>query len=77
MTDENEEYKVPDRIGGLEALNELREVCAGREWRFVEVDVTFEVSPVADVDAVSLTVLLGISSAPGTGHGSDVSLYDR
>lgn len=42
LNDENGEYKVPDRIGGLEALDELRLVCPGREWRFIEVDVTFE-----------------------------------
>lgn len=44
LNDENGEYMVPDRIGGLEALEELRQVCVGRDWRFIEVDVTFEVS---------------------------------
>jgi hypothetical protein len=40
---ENGEYAVPDRIGGREALDELKRTCE-REWRFVEVDVPFDVS---------------------------------
>jgi hypothetical protein len=40
---ENGEYAVPDRIGGREALEELKRTCE-REWRFVEVDVPFDVS---------------------------------
>nr|XP_031863485.1 uncharacterized protein CI109_000735 [Kwoniella shandongensis]KAA5530557.1 hypothetical protein CI109_000735 [Kwoniella shandongensis] len=35
-------YNVPDRISGFDALAELREVCPGREWRFVEVDVPYD-----------------------------------
>ncbi|RSH81467.1 hypothetical protein EHS25_006824 [Saitozyma podzolica] len=38
---ENGEYAVPDRIGGREALDELKRTCE-REWRFVEVDVPFD-----------------------------------
>ena len=37
-----EDYLVPDRISGLEATNELRSCCPGREWRFIEVNVTYE-----------------------------------
>lgn len=40
---ENGEYAVPDRIGGREAIEELKRTCE-REWRFVEVDVPFDVS---------------------------------
>ncbi|ODN76195.1 hypothetical protein L202_06116 [Cryptococcus amylolentus CBS 6039] len=35
-------YKVPDRISGLEAWEELRQVCPGRDWRFVEVNVPYD-----------------------------------
>jgi hypothetical protein len=38
------EYDTPDRLSGYEALAELRAACEGREWRFVEVNVTYEVS---------------------------------
>lgn len=38
------EYDTPDRLSGYEALEELRMSCPGREWRFVEVNVTYEVS---------------------------------
>ncbi|KAG8961396.1 hypothetical protein FRC03_005408 [Tulasnella sp. 419] len=37
-------YDVPDRLSGLEELEELRVVCPGRVWRFVEIDVTYEES---------------------------------
>ncbi|WVQ93551.1 hypothetical protein IAU59_000626 [Kwoniella sp. CBS 9459] len=35
-------YDVPDRLSGRDAVAELSEVCVGREWRFVEVNVPFE-----------------------------------
>lgn len=38
------EYDTPDRLSGYEALTELGKACEGREWRFVEVNVTYEVS---------------------------------
>lgn len=40
---ERDVYVVPDRLSGLEAAEELRSVCKGREWRFVEVNVPYEV----------------------------------
>lgn len=40
---ERDVYVVPDRLSGLEAVEELRNVCKGREWRFVEVNVPYEV----------------------------------
>jgi len=36
-------YLVPDRIGGLEELEELQKVCPGRIWNFVGCNV-----PVSD-----------------------------
>ncbi|KIR39870.1 cytoplasmic protein [Cryptococcus deuterogattii 99/473] len=39
---EGDVYVVPDRLSGLEAAEELRSVCKGREWRFVEVNVPYE-----------------------------------
>ncbi|OCF41643.1 cytoplasmic protein [Kwoniella heveanensis CBS 569] len=35
-------YDVPDRLSGRDAVAELRQVCVGREWRFVEVNVPYE-----------------------------------
>ncbi len=37
-------YDVPDRLTGREAVDELARLQPEREWRFVEVDVTYEVS---------------------------------
>ncbi|KAF9036442.1 hypothetical protein BDZ89DRAFT_1157526 [Hymenopellis radicata] len=37
-------YLVPDRKTGLEQLEELRALCPGRTWNFVEVNVPFEES---------------------------------
>lgn len=37
-------YDVPDRLTAREAVEELMRVCPGREWRLVEVDITYEVS---------------------------------
>ncbi|CAL1696562.1 unnamed protein product [Somion occarium] len=36
-------YTVPDRLTGLQELEELRELCPGRIWNFVEVNVPYEV----------------------------------
>lgn len=33
-------YMVPDRLSGLEELEELRRVCPGRTWNFVRPQVT-------------------------------------
>ncbi|KAF8140062.1 asparagine synthase-domain-containing protein [Boletus edulis] len=35
-------YMVPDRITGLQEVEELRRLCPGRVWNFVEVDVPYE-----------------------------------
>jgi hypothetical protein len=37
-------YDVPDRLTGREAVDELVRLNPEREWRFVEVDVTYKVS---------------------------------
>lgn len=35
-------YMVPDRLTGLQELEELRQLCPQRVWNFVEVNVPFE-----------------------------------
>ncbi|KAF8587363.1 hypothetical protein K439DRAFT_1407774 [Ramaria rubella] len=37
----NNIYDVPDRLSGLEELEELRQLCPGRQWNFVEVDIDY------------------------------------
>jgi len=34
-------YLVPDRSSGLSELEELRKLCPGRKWNFVEIDVPY------------------------------------
>ncbi|CAH1163744.1 unnamed protein product [Phaedon cochleariae] len=36
---EYQHYKTPDRQTGLETLEELRQLCPEREWRFFEIDI--------------------------------------
>ncbi|PPQ85730.1 hypothetical protein CVT25_003108 [Psilocybe cyanescens] len=35
-------YLVPDRVTGIQEVEELRQLCPGRTWNFVEVNVPFE-----------------------------------
>jgi len=35
------DYLVPDRSAGLYELEELRSLCPGRQWNFVEIDVPY------------------------------------
>lgn len=37
-------YDVPDRLTGRETVAELRRIHPEREWRFVEIDVEYQVS---------------------------------
>ncbi|TFK76894.1 hypothetical protein BDN72DRAFT_884541 [Pluteus cervinus] len=37
-------YMVPDRVSGLQELEELRRLCPDRTWNFVEVNVPYEES---------------------------------
>ncbi|KAF8078403.1 asparagine synthase-domain-containing protein [Lyophyllum atratum] len=37
-------YAVPDRVTGLQEVEELRRLCPGRVWNFVEVNVPYEES---------------------------------
>lgn len=37
-------YDVPDRLTGRETVAELRRIHSNREWRFVEIDVEYQVS---------------------------------
>ena len=36
-------YDVPDRLTGRESLEVLRQLHPERNWRFVEIDITYEV----------------------------------
>lgn len=36
-------YDVPDRVTGRETVAELRRIHPEREWRFVEIDVEYQV----------------------------------
>ncbi|KZT58497.1 hypothetical protein CALCODRAFT_494755 [Calocera cornea HHB12733] len=37
-----DKYAVPDRVTGLDAVQELRAVCPGRRWNFVAVNVPYD-----------------------------------
>ncbi|PCH33476.1 hypothetical protein WOLCODRAFT_160094 [Wolfiporia cocos MD-104 SS10] len=43
----NVSYDVPDRLTGLQEVEELRRLCPGRKWNFVEINVPFEESQCA------------------------------
>ncbi|KAF8746256.1 hypothetical protein AX14_000054 [Amanita brunnescens Koide BX004] len=40
-------YLVPDRVTGLQELEELRRICPGRQWNFVEINVPYSESQAA------------------------------
>ncbi|KAK2461753.1 hypothetical protein APHAL10511_006216 [Amanita phalloides] len=40
-------YLVPDRVTGLQELEELRRVCPGRQWNFVEINIPYQESQTA------------------------------
>ncbi|KIJ45484.1 hypothetical protein M422DRAFT_250803 [Sphaerobolus stellatus SS14] len=42
--DNDKTYNVPDRLGGLDELEELRKLCPNRRWNFVEVNIAYEES---------------------------------
>lgn len=46
-TSEKVPYLVPDRVTGLKELEELRRVCPGRVWNFVEINVPYAESQAA------------------------------
>jgi hypothetical protein len=48
-------YDVPDRLTGRETVAELRKIHPEREWRFVEIDVEYQVS--FHRDTLNLTVI--------------------
>lgn len=37
-------FDVPDRLTGLQELEELRRLCPNRTWNFLEINVPFEES---------------------------------
>ncbi|KAK1229384.1 hypothetical protein PQX77_007561 [Marasmius sp. AFHP31] len=40
-------YNVPDRLTGLQEVEELRQLCPGRTWNFVEINVPYDESQAA------------------------------
>ncbi|KAJ8084263.1 hypothetical protein PM082_003031 [Marasmius tenuissimus] len=40
-------YNVPDRLTGFQEVEELRRLCPGRKWNFVEINVPYEESQAA------------------------------
>ncbi|KAG1783721.1 asparagine synthase-domain-containing protein [Suillus placidus] len=44
---EHTSYMVPDRVTGLQEVEEFKRICPGRIWNFVEVDVPYEESQAA------------------------------
>ncbi|KAG1867838.1 asparagine synthase-domain-containing protein [Suillus subalutaceus] len=44
---ESTSYMVPDRVTGLQEVEEFKRICPGRTWNFVEVDVPYEESQAA------------------------------
>lgn len=48
-----EEYKTPDRITGLQTLQELKKLCPTRRWNFVEVNVTTEELDITRSEVIS------------------------
>ncbi|TFK40956.1 asparagine synthase-domain-containing protein [Crucibulum laeve] len=51
-------YMVPDRVTGLQELEELKRLCPGRVWNFVEVNIPYEESQAAH-EAVEALMLPG------------------
>ena len=71
-------YDVPDRLTGRETLAELQKIHPDREWRFVEVDVTYQVNTgLSDGAQPADTIWLGMSSCAAKRSGSDVSFRHR
>jgi len=48
------DYLVPDRVGGLEEVEELRRLCPNRIWNFVEMNVDFTTSNAAKAKLLKL-----------------------
>jgi hypothetical protein len=71
------EYDTPDRLSGYEALAELRQTCEDRVWRFVEVNVTYDVSLPARVCLTAPLTCTGVPRAPPAYSRSYVSRYYR
>jgi hypothetical protein len=41
-------YRVPDRVTGLQELEELKKLCPGRRWNFVSSHVVFKFKASSD-----------------------------
>jgi hypothetical protein len=70
-------YDVPDRVTGRETVTELRKLHPEREWRFVEVDVTYQVGAESLRQGEYLLAFVGVPSNTAEGTRLDVSLGHR
>ena len=82
-TDRKSSYDAPDRLGGREALEELK-IITTREWRFVEIDVAKEVCFIPRIPGSDgrrrdcmANKDVGVHGSSREGRRPDVSLYDR
>ena len=58
-------YDVPDRLTGLQEVEELRRLRPNRKWNFLEINVPFEVG---DMNVCSLVVLMTLGNRSRRGH---------
>jgi hypothetical protein len=70
-------YDVPDRVTGRETVAELRKLHPEREWRFVEVDVTYQVSAASYRQSGCSLTSVGVPSDTAGCTRLDVSLGHR
>jgi hypothetical protein len=72
-------YDVPDRITGRETVEELRKIHPEREWRFVEINVEYQVSMFSAFLRPLINVIFaaGLSSCQADSVGSYVPVRYR
>jgi hypothetical protein len=66
-------YQTPDRLSGIEAYEELKEVCE-REWRLVLVDVPFEVGTYLFINLIWVMLMVGMPRSSSESIRFDVSV---
>jgi len=71
-------YDVPDRLTGRESLEILRQLHPKRDWRFVEIDIDYEVSQSTELRIADLALIFphrtGIPSLERSRASADVPL---